>query len=200
MSLIQRMRHKVMHLHTEEQKKGILKAWKTPHPTLYLQYLAESRAVHIELQRAAFKYPQVHQFDYVSPLDRDLIRISDTFQLPIPPVVPHGPGRAYATLIRAKADQPPALMSHWYLIHFAHAAGGTIFGERIAQELLDGWVPEFYRPQLIGDVPDQIRAQLECEALKWNEKEQDDFLSETEPGFHLVHWLTESMFTSVNVE
>lgn len=191
--LLGTMRTKVMNMHTIEQRQGTLHNWKCPLPASYVQYLVESRYMHAQLQMAASNIPNIHTFDLVAPLERDILRISSTFDLPVPDAPKNGPGRVYARVLQAKSARTPALLSHWYLIHFAHLSGGSLVGARVSEALLEGHVPEFYRSH-DGVVLDDIRAQLEKISCEWTEEQQWDFLAEAGPGFYHINKVSQSMF------
>lgn len=189
--LLGTMRAKVLDMHTREQRKGTLHAWKTPLPKSYMQFLVESREMHAALQVSTAHIPHIHSFDLVSPIERDLQHISLKFDLPVPRPLERGPGSTYARVL--EYGSVPTVLSHWYLIHFAHLSGGSLVGCRVAESLLDGRMPEFNRPPEgvgLGD----LRTQLEDISGVWTDEEQWNFLEEAGSGFYHVNAVTQSMF------
>ncbi|KAF0921421.1 hypothetical protein E2562_006987, partial [Oryza meyeriana var. granulata] len=121
-------------------------------PTMegFVKYLVDSKLVFDTVERivaestdVAYVYFRKSGLERSARIAKDLEWLREQ-GLAIPE--PTTSGSTYATYLTELAESnPPAFLSHYYNIYFAHTTGGVAIGNKISKKILEGRELEFYK-------------------------------------------------------
>uniref|UniRef100_A0A0D9VUV5 Heme oxygenase (biliverdin-producing) n=1 Tax=Leersia perrieri TaxID=77586 RepID=A0A0D9VUV5_9ORYZ len=133
----------------EEDGEGLEGEWM-PSMEGFVKYLVDSKLVFDTVERIIAESTDVaYVYFRKSGLERSA-RIAKDLEwfrmqgISIPE--PSTAGSTYATYLTELAESnPPAFLSHYYNIYFAHTTGGMAIGNKISNKIFDGRELEFYK-------------------------------------------------------
>ncbi|KAG7585313.1 hem oxygenase-like multi-helical [Arabidopsis thaliana x Arabidopsis arenosa] len=160
----------------------------------YLKFLVDSKLVFETLERiinestlqayAGFKNTGLERTENLS---RDLEWFKEQgYEIP----ESMANGKAYSQYLKNIAEKdPPAFICHFYIINFAHSAGGRMIGTKVSEKILDNKELEFYKwdgqlsellqnlSEELNKVAEQLSSKIQTlEALKKEREELSEFV------------------------
>ncbi|KAG7588330.1 hem oxygenase-like multi-helical [Arabidopsis suecica] len=156
----------------------------------YLKFLVDSKLVFETLERiinestlqayAGFKNTGLERTENLS---RDLEWFKEQgYEIP----ESMANGKAYSQYLKNIAEKdPPAFICHFYIINFAHSAGGRMIGTKVSEKILDNKELEFYKwDGQLSELLQNLSEELNKVAELWTREVKNHCLAEAEISFN----------------